>query len=42
MAYIEGEQETYQNTKDNLGNNFEALLMDIINDIDEVEVEDEH
>ena len=42
MAYIEGEQEIYQNSEDNLGNDFEALLIDMINDINEVEVEDEY
>ena len=42
MAYIEGEQEIYQNSEDNLGNDFKALLIDIINNIDEVEVEDKY
>ena len=42
MAYIEGEQEIYQNSKDNLGNDFEALLIDMINNIDEVKAEDKY
>jgi hypothetical protein len=42
VARIEGEQEIYWNSEDNLGNNFEALLIDTINDIDKVEAEDEH
>jgi hypothetical protein len=39
---MEGEQETYWNGEDDLGDDFEALLMDTIDDIDEVEVEDRH
>jgi hypothetical protein len=39
---MEGEQEIYWNGKDNLGNNFEALLIDTINNIDKVEAEDKY
>jgi hypothetical protein len=39
---MEGEQEIYWNGEDDLGNDFEALLMDTIDDMDEGEAEDEH
>jgi hypothetical protein len=42
VARIEGKQEIYWNGEDNLGDDFEALLMDIIDNMDEVEVEDEY
>jgi hypothetical protein len=39
---MEGEQEIYWNGEDNLGNDFEALLIDTIDDMDKVEAEDEY
>jgi hypothetical protein len=42
MACMEGEQEIYWNGKNDLGNDFEALLIDIIDNIDKVEAEDKY
>ena len=42
MAYIEGEQEIYQNSKNNLDNNFKALLIDIINNINKVKAKNKY